>query len=174
MTDREYLSKDLLPGLKFVITKNVVHISSDSTSFLSYTRPTKLIQQDLLDVYSSVVRTAKLKGCGISYQNKYKKIITENWQVYLEQSNNLDKIFDELVNKAKVIQKRGIHLGCSDDLVLKETTEFAWKLNPYFYTNSAISIMNNIYNELKRLDNQLKGMDEIPKINGKASMKIFL
>ena len=28
--------------------------------------------------------------------------------------------------------------------------------------------------ELKRLDNQLKGMDEIPKINGKASMKIFL
>lgn len=174
MTDKEYLSKDLLPGLKFVINKNVVYITSETTSFITYTRPIRLLQQDLLEVYSSVVKTAKLKGCGISYQNKYKKFITENWQVYLEQSNELDKIFDELIEKAKKIQKRGIHLGCSDDLVLKETTEFSWKLNPYFYRNSAISIMNSIYNELKRIDNQLKGMEDIPKINGKASMKIFL
>lgn len=156
MTDKEYLQRPLLEGLKFEITEDSIRIQTPCTSFFNNSRPQKFIQEDILEVYKNVLRLSKELNVKISYKNSYKKNLIALWPMYLEELKEYDVIFKELVEKVKVLEQRGIHSGCSDDAYLNECHKAGHKLNPYFYRTSTISKVREIYSDLLKLEEGLK------------------
>ena len=95
-----------------------------------------------------VMSEAKKNGVKISYTNKYKSYLLDIWPRYVKDVEDYKKFYNELKKKAEIVKKRGIHYGCSDDIALKDMTEFSYNLNSYQYRVSSISQVTEIYNTI--------------------------
>lgn len=156
MRDKEYLERPVLDGLTFEIRDDYIRIQSPSTSFFNFSKPDRFTQEEILTVYKNVLRLSKEENVKITYKNSYKKNLIALWPLYLQELKEYETIFEELVKKVKVLEKRGIHYGCTDDVYLDECHKTGNKLLPYFYRTSAISKVRGIYSDLLRLEEGLK------------------
>ena len=148
MTDREYLSKPVLPNMKYEITDNRIYIANENTVFIQANNIEKFRQEDILDKYKELLAVCKKNGVKISYTNKYKSYLLDIWPRYVKDVEDYKKFYNELKKKAEIVKKRGIHYGCSDDIALKDMTEFSYNLNSYQYRVSSISQVTEIYNTI--------------------------
>ena len=148
MTDKEYLAKPVLPNMKYEITDSKIYIANDNTGFINVSNIEKFRQEDILDKYKELLSICKQYGVKISYTNKYKSYLLDIWPRYVKDVEDYKKFYAELKKKAERVQKRGIHYGCSDDLVLKDMIEFSYNLNSYRYRVSSISQVTEIYNTI--------------------------
>lgn len=152
--DEEYLSKDKI-NVKFDITDDHVIVNSENTSFLYHIKSEKVKQEDILDLYSQIVKKCREQGVKIHYNNRYKKSIIDNWGFYTDTYKEYLKDFKNLISIAKKVEKRGIHYGCSDDYVLNEGHRMIEKLNSYFWGGQIIYYVKHVKNELEKLNHQL-------------------
>lgn len=153
--DEEYLLKPQL-NVTYIITDEMIKINTENTGFINCSRVHKLVQTDILELYKEIVRMAKENAIIISHKNKMRKYVTENWQIYLDSVKAYNALFEILNEKAKELQKRGIHFGCADDYFLDDCLKIENEMSTFFYTNSPISKMNHIYNYFKELYDGLK------------------
>ena len=176
MTDKEYLEKPLVPGLSFELSKYRIRIVSDSTIFVSVNKIDRLIQEDVLALYKSILGMCKQYGIKILYKNSFKKHLLVLWGDYTREVDEYNAMFEELRKKAEKVEKRGIHYGCSDDIVLKEMTDYANSMNPYLYRTSAISKVNEIYRELYQLKLRIKDVYETERTGYSTALisKVYL
>ena len=143
VSDKEYLSRPLLE-VDYIITENEVNIHSVHTSYVNSTR---------------IQRIAKAKGVQIAYTNHYKRTINENWDRYREEFKYYNEVFDKMIAKFKVVEKRGIHQGTRDDIVLEEATKVSWEYGKCYYRTSSISRIHSIAKDLERHHRDLQYPD---------------
>lgn len=148
MTDREYLAKPVLPNMQYEITDKRIYIANDNTVFINVCNIEKFRQEDILEKYKELLAVCKQYGVKISYTNKYKSYLLDIWPRYTKDIEDYKKFYAELKKKAEKVKKRGIHFGCSDDIALKDMTEFSYNLNSYRYRVSSISQVTEIYNTI--------------------------
>lgn len=146
MTDRElqniaelpYLERPLLPGLEFIITDEVLKVTSDSSVFIHNRKAEIIGKNELLEKYKKVYGLCRENGVKISYGQRCKKSIMENYSKYLEETEKHNKIFKELKEMLLPLKDRGVHYGCAvDDEYLDSCIKKSWEMNPYHYRNTA-------------------------------------
>ena len=150
MSDREYLSKPILPNMQYDITDKRVYIANENTIFVNISNIEKFKQEDILEKYKELLAVCKKYGVKISYTNKYKARLLDIWSRYSKDVEDYKKFYNELKKKAEQVKKRGIHYGCSDDMVLKDMTDFSYNLTSYQYRISSISQVTEIYSTILR------------------------
>jgi hypothetical protein len=155
MSDKEYLARPEL-DVKFKYNKVYIDVSSEHTCYLRFEKMIKLNQKDILDSYSAVIKQCREMGIKISYKNKYKQFVLDNWQAYLDAYKKYSDIFDNLLSMIPKLEDRGIHQGTSDDVYLNEVINYSYKLNDFYFRNSILYQMRGIYYELGTLENNLR------------------
>jgi hypothetical protein len=153
--DKEYLERELL-DTNFEITKDKITVSSPSTSYCNITRvKNEFTNKELLNLYSSVVKLAKLNKVTVSRKNGYKKFITENFEKYENNIVYYNNMFDNLIVQFREIKNRGLHMGTSDDFILDKATDLKNEYIKMYYGSSVICKMRSIYKDLLELHDDL-------------------
>lgn len=168
MLEQDYLNRPLIENIEYIITNNKVKIQGTDTSWINITRSEWIDKNSLLDTYRNIYRTAKEKGIKVSYKNRFKKFILENWQQYGDEFDYCNKIFDSIIPVAEQVQSRGIHYGYSDDEVLDILGNLKNELGEMFYRSTITSKIREIAFRLDELYSSIKGS------GGDAEMTIYL
>lgn len=153
--DKEYLSRPLL-DVKFRITESEVYVASEHTGYANIRKLERLLKEDILKLYSEVVKMSKSQGVKLSYKNHYKKNIEEHWEFYREELKYYNEIFDKTREKFLEVQERGLHSGTSDDSVLKEALELRNEFMKCYWRTTHISKMTEIYAKLTLYHKELQ------------------
>lgn len=161
--DKEYLSRPLL-NVKYEITPEVIRVNSESTGFINHIKAERLKQSDILDIYSAIIAKCREKKVKIHYNQKIKKSVIDNWDLYMETYREYDADYNRLLKMATQIQKRGIHSGCSDDQYLTQAEQLSSKLGSYFWGGQVIGYMRSTYTKLQTLDRELEMSNDYNKI----------
>lgn len=124
VSDKEYLSRPKIETT-FEITDDYIRIYGHGTSHCNVFRCNKLVQKEVLGIYTQINRIAKEKKeqgykVTISKKYKYRQALIENWGKYEEEVDYYNKLYEDLKKQARVIEKRGVHECCSDDKELKK------------------------------------------------------
>lgn len=153
--DKEYLSRPLLENVNFDITQDWVIVHSDHTSYSNIQRAKPLNKDYMLDLYKRVVSEAKSQGVTVSRKNGYKKFIEDNWSDYKEEYRKYNLIFDKVIEDFREVQKRGLHSGTTDDIVLSKALKTRNDYMTLYYRTTLSSKMHDIKNQL---ESQLNGL----------------
>lgn len=150
--DREYLSKELIKDIKFVIEEDQVRIYCSNTSFINAQISQFISKSDLLAAYGRIVARAKALGIGISYKQNIKKTIEERWIDYEKAFEKAKKLFGQLVAQAGVVRDRGLHMGCTYDMQLERAQEYVNALSRMTTSKSVITEFEKIRYRLDELE----------------------
>jgi hypothetical protein len=156
VSDKEYLSRDLLNNVSYTIEDNKIDIACSHTCFIRTKRHKTINKTELLNLYKHVSSTAKAKHVKVSRKNAYKKFITDNWNNYISELDRYNTIFDEMIILYKQVQERGLHCGYSDDCVYNQASELWRKYQHSFYRTSILDKFEEIKHELQELSEDLK------------------
>lgn len=162
--DKEYLHRMLIPDVMFKVTADQIRVYSNDTEWISCRRPQKLIQKDLLALYSAVVKKAKQKHIKLTYKYHHKKFILQNWLRYTNEYTYYNDVYALLLSKMEFLQARGIHYGCSDDAYLQECIKLNYKLREMYNATSYTSKMSAIKHELEQTLKDITSFEGITKI----------
>lgn len=142
--EQSYLERPLIKDVSYEITDEWVSINSPNTCYLATHLPDRLQKDTLLKKYKLVLQEARAKKFHISYQRHIKKTITERWAEYEAACKNMEAAFRRLVEQAKAVQRRGLHMGTCNDEELKRLEKIDAELLPYTYRGSVIFIMSEV------------------------------
>ena len=152
INDAEYLSRPLLDDVVFKIDRDYVRIASLHTSFVNETRIIQRNKDELLSLYSKVLGMAKSRNTSISYKRHMKKSIIDGWADYEYACEDAGKVFDSIIELADVVQRRGIHIGCSDDIQLDKLATARNKHMEFHWRTNIISQISAIEHNLREFD----------------------
>lgn len=151
----EYLKRDLIPNVKYIVNDEHIIVSSDSTIFININNCQRVSLDNVLYMVKELKSTAKtnkkIKLKGIN------KIITEAkeyYNGYLTVCNDVLFIYDETKEAIKTIKKDGIHIGFRDDEVLNELSKKIRKISEHYYRNTDYSKFLDVYYRLNDILNK--------------------
>lgn len=157
ISDKEYLSRPLLQGAKFIIGEERIVIATPSTQYITIVAMTEFKQKDMLDLYSKVYNLAKGSGVKIKYTNHYSKQVKALWPIYENELAAYKLLYKQLQAQATIVLNRGLHIGTVDDRELAKATKLAYRMIEYHYRTSAYSHLVEVNSALHRLLESVEG-----------------
>jgi len=151
MNNNEYLKRKLVEGVSYIIDNNNIKIDCSHTSWITCSRIKKINKNDILGIYKKIYQLAISNNTSVGRKNGYKKYILENYLNYEYEVTYYNNLFNQLIEKCKQIQVRGIHSGTCDDEVLQEALNLRNEYSKAFHGYSVNSHINDIYNSLSKL-----------------------
>ena len=141
--DRDYLARPLLKELTYKISPvEGINISRSGGIVAQAAAPAPLLEQKkLLEQYQRVLMTAKARRACVSYCNHLRRRITKEWKAYLDTAKERDRLFQQLLDQAHLLQMRGIHMGYSDDAQVQRWNELYGNYEKTAYRNSPVAQM---------------------------------
>ena len=155
ITDSEYLSRPLIKDVTYLIDNDCVNIFSPNTCFVRQNLLSRIDVFGLLRMYQEIIQNAKAQGVSISYSMHIKKKLINQRSEYEKCHKEAFSLFRRMVEQAKVVRDRGIHIGCSDDRELDELHEMSNQYSRYFWRDSVLSKMNEYSRRLNDLQTSL-------------------
>lgn len=154
--DNAYLDNEALE-LQCTINNDKIKIESSCTTFINVARHYSIDTAEAITDYKKLIKLCKANNIKLSYKNHYKKFLEDNEINYIDEVQNGHEIFDKLIEAAKQVQKRGIHIGCSSDMYLNNMHDIQHKYEKLFYRSTVISqyeeIANTIHNYVQDIQN---------------------
>lgn len=156
--DKEYLSKDLLPNVHYKISADCVSIYNEHTSWCNVIPVKHIKRTDLDTLYEDVLGYVRLykQKTKVSYKEHIRKQIETMYPVYKKEYDNAVKLYGRIIKQAKVVQERGIHYGCADDVELIQLTKLKEEYARIYWRSSAYSRILHIYKYLNEVMQYLK------------------
>lgn len=139
---KDYLQRDLISGVTYKISNRHILIQNDNTCWANISVPILIDKDYMLDLYKEIRIIAKQNDVKISVSNHYKRKIIERYNEYVEIFNNSVDLFEKMKDIALQIEERGLHLGVSDDSLMKDFSDLKEK---YFQLTVYASIENEAY-----------------------------
>lgn len=137
MERSQYLQHPLVKGVVYEITDSKVEITSPHTVFLSAQRVTEIPLSEIRQLFRKLKKEAKDSGKvrlkGVSKFLPLIRALYPSYHMAVEQTN---KLFSEIVEMVHKIEADGIHMGCSDDELLREAREKVQKIESFGYRNT--------------------------------------
>ena len=163
--DRDYLARPLLKELTYEISaERGIKISSSSGVIAQAAAPAPRLERNaLLEQYQRVLTTAKSRRACISYCNHLRRRITKEWKNYLDAAKRRDDLFQQLLDQARLLQIRGIHIGYRDDAQVQRWNELYWEYEKTAYRNSPVSQMMWVAHTLSECE---RGFQNDPTLGG--------
>lgn len=158
----DYLSRALVEGVVFEISENFVSIRSPNTDFLTVRLDPPLEKAALLEQYRRVLCQAKANEIRISYTAHLRKTICESWKEYEISVCEKQRLFQEIMELAHTVERRGIHLGWRDDTQLEQMHQLQSQFQRYGWGGSAIAHINSAAEHLKWTEASLFACSDRP------------
>lgn len=151
----DYLARPLIESVSYEISDTRIAIQSPNTCFVDYTLPRRWRKDELLCLYQSVLHTAKARGTKISYSLHIRKTLLEKWSEYEAACTERERLFSQLRDWTLCVQRRGIHMGHSDDEYLGSIYKINAQLMAYGYGGSITACIAHCYHVLSQLKQSL-------------------
>jgi hypothetical protein len=173
---QDYLSKPEIPNVVYTVEKTQIRIANDNTVFCQAIRTSNPISKtEFLAMYKYIVSIAKQNKISVSYKNKYKSKVIDNYDLYLQEFNNADNLFNQMYKQALIVKERKLHYGCIDDAELNKLHDISNKYMACFYRNTLLSQVTEINSHIKQLYNDFKQIEQTGHlITGCIYTKIYL
>ena len=162
----DYLAREPLTEVEFLIEDNHISISSPHTSYVNQYLNPPVEKQALLDLYAQILAVAKERKVRISYPRHIRKTIRERWQEYADNVEERDAIFQQMIWQARIVEQRGLHMGTSDDDELHNLAQLTWRFQKYGYLSGIIDKFSCIHRDLVHLLEEFSDSSiEVSRIN---------
>ena len=137
MDRNQYLQRPLIEGVVYEVTDSKIEIVSPYTIFLSARRVTEIPLSEVEKLFRKLKKEAKDSGKvrlnGVSKFLPLIRALYPSYHMAVEQKN---KLFSEIVEMVHKIEADGIHMGCSDDELLREARGKEQKIESFSYRNT--------------------------------------
>lgn len=147
-SDNEYLSRPLIPDLKFLIEENRVRIQSSTTIHAAATMPSHIDIKGILALYKLVLQEAKAQKVPISYSRHIRRRVNERRNEYEADYAAMKKLFSQITDQFRVVKMRGLHMGVVNDHALQKMQSLCDELEQYRYGDRATSMFSGIQTHL--------------------------
>jgi len=163
--DSEYLSHSLIPDVTFTIESDHIRVASLSTIYAETVLSKPIDKGDLLSLYEKVLRDAKAQKISISYGRHTRKCIQARWKEYESDFAAMKSLFSQITQQCQIVEKRGLHMGTSDDKELERLQDLCYQFQQFTYSCNISSVLYETQSRLKSLHRQLNSdLHQISKI----------
>lgn len=153
MLSEEYLQRPLIKGIVYKTDKDEIRVQDDCTVFIQIRNCRKVTLQEVqahfrqLKQEASASGKVKLKGA-----TKFLPAVRQLYPAYCASCDKIERIFAELTELVRQIERDGIHMGYSDDELLEAAIwkqlkspdiTIATRTIPVFWTTTTAFV--NIY-----------------------------
>ena len=161
-----YLTAPLVDGLVYEISDELISIRCPHTCFISIGNiSVPLEKAALLEQYKRLLQLAREKGVKVSYTSHIRKTVCGRWTEYMADFQAARRLFTRMVEQARVIERRGIHRGWSDDRELEQLYALQRQFEQYLYGDSAISRVAGAKSHLDDIERHLTQSPELGMIS---------
>jgi len=143
-------------SINYLITNDKIKVESDSTIFISTVRGKTIDISKLDKDIKELRKICKERKIIFSQKNGLYKFFKENQNKYLEDMKEVNKLFDCLINGWQEKVKKGIYPGYSNDEDIDKLEKIKWKIDEFYYAGTAISKINRLNSDVKRIYENLK------------------
>lgn len=155
MERKEYLQRPLIEDVVYEITDNKVQVQNPCTLFIRVEKQEKIplaeVEQLFRELKKVAKDTGKIKLKGVT---KFLPAIRSLYPSYIEAVEKINKNFSEISEITHRLKSDGLHLGCSDDELLKTATALQNEITRLHYRNTDFSHFIEYYKDLR---NTLEG-----------------
>ena len=146
----EYLSRPLVDDVEYTISNDRVRIDCPHSNYINITRHEKISLDSILSMINEIdtIRKAdkRIKIKGIS---TIRKRVKDAYKLYLVDWSVYNESFNKCTELAKQVEREGLHLGISDDTVLRELTESSFIIDRLGYGGTNYSTMLDLNYSVK-------------------------
>lgn len=156
LLDIYYLNREEIKDIKYNITNQKIEVGSATALYINIKPYKEINKKELLKKRLEIIRAAKSQGISISYKNKTKNTIIENWNDYKKDIQISQEIYQELKERwTHIRDNRGLHMGTSDDVYLDKTTQLQWDYEKLNNRGKSINKMQNIARDIENLYDEI-------------------
>lgn len=140
MTREEYLKRPLVEGVVYQIDNKVIRIWNDCSTFIQIHNCRNIslqeVQANFRQLYHEAKASGKVKLKGVT---KFLPAVQHLYPAYCSSCDNIERLFAELTELVRQIERDGIHMGYSDDELLDAASLKQNEITRYYYRNSDYS-----------------------------------
>lgn len=140
MLSEEHLQRPLIKGIVYKTDKDEIRVQDDCTVFIQIRNCRKVTLQEVqahfrqLKQEASASGKVKLKGA-----TKFLPAVRQLYPAYCASCDKIERIFAELTELVRQIERDGIHMGYSDDELLEAAIWKQFEITRYYYRNTDYS-----------------------------------
>lgn len=157
-----YLARPLVDGLAYEISEDHISIRSTNTCFISVGICAPLEKAALLEQYQRLLHLAKENEVKVSYTTHVRKTVCDTWTEYEAAFEEAKRLFCQMAEQARVLEKRGIHYGWHDDPELDRLIQIHEQFQRYLNRTSVISRMTEIKCHMDAIERYLTAVPVNP------------
>lgn len=140
MTREEYLRRPFIKGVVYRIEKDKIQIWNDNTLFIQIYNRRKITLQEVQSHFRQLQQEAKASGkVRLKGSTKFLPAVLKLYPAYCASCNDIERLFTELTELVRQIERDGIHMGCLDDEVLEVAIRKQNEIARYYYRSSDYS-----------------------------------
>lgn len=138
VSDVEYLNRECIPNVKYVLTEEQLRIANENTSFCDVQHADCISKDTLIEMYKRLIVLVRHNKDRVKlvYKQHLRKNIDLVYPQYKEEYARCENIYAQALKQARYVKKRGIHYGCSDDLELQKLTNLCNEYNKVYWRTS--------------------------------------
>lgn len=136
----EYLQRPLIEGVVYQIDNKMIRIWNDCTTFIQIHNCRKVTLQEVQANFRQLQQEAKASGkVKLKGSTKFLPAVRQLYPAYCASCDNIERLFAELTELVRQIERDGIHVGCSDDELLEAAMGKQNEIARYYYRNTDYS-----------------------------------
>lgn len=166
MERNEYLQRPLIKNVVYEVTDSKVNISSPHTVFISANRYEEIPLSEVRRLFYELKKEAKDSGkVKLNGVTKFLPTVRTLYPSYQAAVKRINTLFAEIVGMIPKLEVDGLHMGCTDDELLKEIKGKEWEISRFYHCNTDYSCYLRHYQNIKDiLSNKLWKNENLIKI----------
>lgn len=142
-------------SIEHSITKDKIKVESSCTIFINKERKQTIDIIALEKDIKEIKKICKERKIIFSQKNGYYTFFKGNKNHYLFAMQNVNLLFDKLVQGWQQKVKKGIYTGYSDDTELNNLLQLSWQIDA-LYQKNIISKIHTLYHNVQELKEDLQ------------------
>lgn len=152
MDRNEYLQRPLIEGVVYEVTDESVKISSPHTIYIIVRKESEVPLSEVESQFRKLKKEAKESGkVRLNGVTKFLPTIRSLYPSYRKTLERTNTLFDEVVKMIPKLEADGLHMGCTDDELLKEIRDKEWEISNFHNLNTDYSRYLRLYHNVKNV-----------------------
>ncbi len=152
MDRNEYLQRPLIEGVVYEVTDESVMISSPHTKYIVVRKDSEVPLSEVESQFRKLKKEAKESGkVRLNGVTKFLPTIRSLYPSYRKTLERTNTLFDEVVKMIPKLEADGLHMGCTDDELLKEIRDKEWEISNFHNLNTDYSRYLRLYHNVKNV-----------------------
>lgn len=152
MDRNEYLQRPLIEGVVYEITDQSAMIFSPHTKYIVVRKDSEVPLPEVESQFRKLKKEAKESGkVRLNGVTKFLPTIRSLYPSYRMTIERTNTLFEEIVKMVPKLEADGLHIGCTDDELLKEIREKEWEILNSQSENTEYSRYLRLYHNVKNV-----------------------